>query len=113
EVISDNIREVDICSRFGGEEFAIMLAGAAPEAAHEFAERLRRRIAATTVVHGDADIVVTVSIGIAVLRAGDDNADAALVRADRALYKAKEAGRDRVESVAGDSQMPDAPQGAG
>lgn len=103
EVIGDDIREVDICSRFGGEEFAIMLAGAAPEAAREFAERLRRRIAATSVTHDEANIVVTVSIGIAALHAGDDNADAALVRADRALYQAKEAGRDRVEVLAAGS----------
>lgn len=102
EVISADIRQIDICSRFGGEEFAILLAGAAPEAAREFAERLRRRIAATAVTHGGASIAVTVSIGIAVLRAADEDADAALVRADRALYRAKEAGRDRVESVTGE-----------
>lgn len=98
-VINEQIREVDLCSRFGGEEFAVLLAGAAPVAAREFADRLRRKIAENAVRHEGKDIMVTVSIGVAALRAADDNADAALLRADQALYKAKETGRDRVEIV--------------
>lgn len=98
-VINEQIREVDLCSRFGGEEFAVLLAGAAPVAAREFADRLRRKIAQNAARHEGQDIMVTVSIGVAALRAADDSADAALLRADRALYKAKETGRDRVEIV--------------
>ena len=77
----------------------MLLAGAAPVAAREFADRLRRKIAENAVRHEGKDIMVTVSIGVAALRAADDNADAALLRADQALYKAKETGRDRVEIV--------------
>jgi diguanylate cyclase (GGDEF)-like protein/PAS domain S-box-containing protein len=99
-VINAQIREVDLCSRLGGEEFAVLLTGAAPVAAREFAERLRRKVAEITVNHEGHTIKVTASIGVAALRAADDNADAALMRADRALYRAKEAGRDRVEIIA-------------
>lgn len=102
-VINAQIREVDLCSRLGGEEFAVLLTGAAPVAAREFAERLRRRIAEIAVSHDGDTIKVTVSIGVAALRAVDDSADAALLRADRALYKAKETGRDRVEIIAGEA----------
>lgn len=100
EVINAQIREVDLCSRLGGEEFAVLLTGATPEAAREFADRLRRRIADITVLHEGQHIKITASIGVAALRATDADADAALMRADRALYSAKEAGRDRVEIIA-------------
>ncbi len=101
--INAQIREVDLCSRLGGEEFSVLLTGAAPVAAREFAERLRRRIAEIAVNHEGDIIKVTVSIGVAALRATDDSADAALLRADRALYKAKEVGRDRVEIIASEA----------
>lgn len=96
QVIRDEIREVDGCGRLGGEEFAIVLAGAAPAAAREFAERLRRTIADVCVAFEDANIRITVSIGVAALDVEDESADVALQRADRALYKAKGVGRDRV-----------------
>ncbi len=51
-------------------------------------------------MHEGNNIKVTASIGVAALRATDDDADAALMRADRALYGAKEEGRDRVEVIA-------------
>lgn len=103
-VMRDATRRVDMCSRLGGEEFAILLAGAAPEAACDFAERLRVRIAETRIVHDGAVVPVTVSIGVSALQTADETADAALSRADRALYQAKEQGRNRV--VAADAVMP-------
>lgn len=99
DVIRSEIREVDTGSRLGGEEFAIILAGATPAAAREFAERLRGRVAETPVAHDGHAIPVTVSIGIAGMSAYDGNADASLVRADAALYRAKQGGRNRVELV--------------
>lgn len=102
-VVNAQIREVDLCSRLGGEEFAVLLTGAAPVAAREFAERLRRKIAENVVIHEGNRIAVTASIGVAALLAADDSADAALLRADRALYKAKEVGRDRVEIIASEA----------
>ena len=97
--INEQIREVDLCGRIGGEEFAVLLTGATPAAAREFAERLRRRIADIAVMHEGKNIKVTASIGVAALRATDTDAAAALMRADRALYTAKEAGRDQVEVI--------------
>jgi len=107
EVIRDEIRQVDMCSRLGGEEFAVLLTGATLASAREFAERLRRAIAALTVMHEGRAITVTASIGVTALQASADNADAALLYADRALYRAKDVGRDRVEVMVA------AEQGAG
>jgi diguanylate cyclase (GGDEF)-like protein/PAS domain S-box-containing protein len=97
ELISTRIRAVDACGRLGGEEFSILLTGAALPAAAEFADRLRRAIAGSPTLHEGLSLAVTVSVGVAALRAEDEGADAALLRADRALYRAKESGRDRIE----------------
>ena len=66
-------------------------------AAKVFAERLRLDIKNNPLMLGDVAIAITVSIGIAAMEITDSNCDAALIRADNALYKAKEAGRNRVE----------------
>jgi diguanylate cyclase (GGDEF)-like protein len=102
-LIRDETRRVDLCSRIGGEEFAILLAGAAPGPAREFAERLRGKIADAAIVHEGKVIAVTASIGIAAMKATDDSADAALLRADGALYHAKDFGRNQVKVVAEDA----------
>ena len=79
--------------RYGGEEFAALLVDAAPGVGAELAERLRGRIAAIDF----QGVGVTVSIGVAEWqRAARDSVAAALDRADRALYSAKRAGRNRV-----------------
>jgi diguanylate cyclase (GGDEF)-like protein/PAS domain S-box-containing protein len=98
-VIRGSIREIDVAARVGGEEFAIILPGATRTAALEFAERLRARVAETPAQHMGKSIRFTVSIGIAAMEAADSEAGAALVRADTALYRAKQSGRDRVEVV--------------
>ena len=98
-LIRDETRRVDLCSRIGGEEFAILLAGATLVAARDFAERLRSKIAAAAIIHDGKAIAVTTSIGIAAMRASDDAADAALLRADGALYHAKDFGRNQVKVV--------------
>lgn len=99
-LIRDETRRVDLCSRIGGEEFAVLLAGAAPAAACDFAERLRGKIAAAVNEFEGRPIAVTASIGIAAMRADDLSADAALQRADTALYQAKNSGRNQVRLVA-------------
>jgi diguanylate cyclase (GGDEF)-like protein/PAS domain S-box-containing protein len=103
-LIRDETRRVDLCSRLGGEEFAILLAGAALNAASDFAERLRGKIAAAAIIHDGKAISVTASIGIAAMKASDDAADAALLRADGALYHAKDFGRNQVK-VAEDGEV--------
>jgi diguanylate cyclase (GGDEF)-like protein len=97
QLIREEIRQIDTAGRFGGEEFAIILPGAAPAAALEFAERLRRKLAETVIEHDGEVIRVTVSIGVSPMSRDDDSTEAVLERADRALYRAKDAGRNRVE----------------
>ncbi len=93
----ETLRKIDLVGRVGGEEFAVLLPGTEAEAARQFAERLRERVAGMAVEIGDGRLLVTVSIGIACLEHDDDSADDALARADDALYRAKANGRNRVE----------------
>lgn len=85
-----------VAARYGGEEFAVLLQGLKPTEAVAFADRLRLGVAQLKVHTEEGRATsVTVSIGVAVAR--PDDVDHALVsRADRRLYQAKAAGRDRV-----------------
>lgn len=89
-------RKIDTLGRVGGEEFAILLPGTSGAAAHQYAERLRQSVADSPLDSDSRHIPITISIGIASIEAGDDGPDAVLVRADKALYRAKADGRDRV-----------------
>jgi diguanylate cyclase (GGDEF)-like protein len=95
-----NIRDVDILGRYGGEEFAILLPETDLPAARQTAERLRQSVAETPVPTERGDIAVTISLGVA--RATESTSDVAalLDRADAALYAAKRAGRNCVMSEA-------------
>ena len=95
-LMQKGLRKVDIAGRVGGEEFAIILPGADLPAAEVFAERLRKKVAGTPMAQEDRAIPLTVSIGVTGMKASDTSADDALVRADRALYRAKERGRNKV-----------------
>lgn len=101
-VCQDTLRVVDIIGRVGGEEFAILLPETNEEEAIRVAERLREAIADAKVPLGNGlPLSVTVSIGIASLTSKDDNIDVLLNLADKALYAAKHAGRNRVSVTAG------------
>ncbi len=89
------LRPYDSLGRFGGEEFLIVVPGAGPTELSEVLERLRAVTAAAPFAAGGHDLVVTVSLGGAIC--AGESADALIARADRALYAAKEQGRDRVE----------------
>lgn len=91
------VRGQDVCGRLGGEEFAIILPETDASGAEVLAERLRKMVEASVTAHADDDTVVkfTVSIGIASLTTDDGSFDVMLQRADKALYQAKEAGRNR------------------
>ena len=78
--------------RYGGEEFAVMLADATADAGARLADRLREAVAKADF----QGIDVTVSIGVAQWRRGDGSVPLAVDRADRALYQAKDAGRNRI-----------------
>ncbi len=102
--ISARLRAIDTCSRLGGEEFAVLLPGTDLGGARVIAERLRAGLEAATLDVEGRPLRMTVSIGAAQLRPSDADADAALMRADAALYRAKSEGRNCV--VAETSTVP-------
>lgn len=89
-------RNFDMTARVGGEEFAIILPGSDLAAARTSAERLREIVAKSPLVQDGKTIPVTVSIGAAGIDPNDSAADQTLIRADEALYRAKENGRNQV-----------------
>ncbi|XKE44476.1 diguanylate cyclase [Halomonas organivorans] len=91
----DCLRPYDLIARLGGEEFAIMLADGDPEEAWRVFERLRRRVAEAELALGGETLHITVSLGLAFLEP-DGDLNEVLGRADRALYRAKREGRNRV-----------------
>ena len=95
-VMSRVLRKTDTAGRIGGEEFAAVLIGADLVAAQAFAERLRARVQAAPLAGENLKIDITVSIGVTSLDPDDPDAEASLARCDRALYQAKQSGRNRV-----------------
>jgi diguanylate cyclase (GGDEF)-like protein len=94
-----SLRDTDICGRMGGEEFAILLPETNAEKALEIANRLLSTIAATEINLLDTKLQVTVSIGLSALTSNQDSIDLLISKADKALYEAKNTGRNRVRSV--------------
>ncbi|WP_230412238.1 sensor domain-containing diguanylate cyclase [Undibacterium hunanense] len=95
-ILDDELRKTDYAGRVGGEEFAVVLAGANVSEATVFAQRVQKQMRETPVNANGQIIPVTVSIGIAVMQASDIDADVSLSRSDMALYQAKENGRNRI-----------------
>jgi diguanylate cyclase (GGDEF)-like protein len=96
-ILTDAIRDEDVVARFGGEELAIVLRATELDAATSLAERVRRRVEESTVDHGGESLGVTISIGVAAYPVTDAQTGRDLLAAaDRALYRAKEDGRNRV-----------------
>lgn len=93
-IIAENVRGVDLAARFGGEEFLVLLRDPTRELSLHVAERLRAAIEASGLAYADGR-PVTISIGVAYARAADGSDDV-VERADRALYRAKNGGRNRV-----------------
>jgi diguanylate cyclase (GGDEF)-like protein len=89
-------RPADLVGRLGGEEFCIVLRAVAPATARQIAERLRIAVAESSCLHGDRLIAFSVSIGLAFPDGGDDGFEEVIARADAALYRAKERGRNQV-----------------
>lgn len=99
DLARQRLRRVDLLGRLGGEEFGILLPGTDAEGAMLFAERFRSYVADTPALLNDATIPLTVSIGVAVFQQGDAASDNIMARADLALYRAKNEGRNRVEML--------------
>jgi diguanylate cyclase (GGDEF)-like protein/PAS domain S-box-containing protein len=97
DIIQASLRLNDLLGRLGGEEFAILLSDTETQGAFEFAERIRQRATLQAAQTEAGEISVSLSIGVTSFAADDANIDAILARADRALYRAKRNGRNRVE----------------
>ncbi len=93
--LRDHIRHPDTIGRYGGEEFLVVLPHSTLQAATEQAERLCRHVRSLMIPAGEHKILLTVSIGIAQYKIHKEDWQAFLSRADNALYKAKNTGRDR------------------
>ncbi len=94
------IRAGDLLARYGGEEFAVILQSNTAEGTIKVSEILRERVEALRIPHAksDANNVVTVSLGAATVVPASYSSQATLIEeADKALYRAKEKGRNRVE----------------
>jgi diguanylate cyclase (GGDEF)-like protein len=93
--LQSTLREGDILSRFGGEEFVLLMPGASETVGASVAERLRLKLEALTIGVDGRQIRATASFGVAQQATGETQA-ATLERADAALYRAKHGGRNRV-----------------
>jgi len=103
QAIANECRGTDLPARYGGEEFAIVVPDVTAENAARLAERCRQRVSEVEVVSNGVTISVTASFGVA------DSIDAStpedlIKRADVALYRAKDAGRNRVENLEGQAE---------
>ncbi len=95
EVIGPILRKSDILARVGGEEFAILLFKTDAEGAFTLAEKIRKEVESMTINCQGQDIYITTSIGIAQNKESDKAFNEIYSRSDKALYKAKEQGRNR------------------
>lgn len=98
QAIQDAIRKTDVLSRFGGEEFTIVLKSASIQEARAVAEKVRRRVHDNAIAYDGEDLRISISIGVAECSATDDSASL-VKRADNALLLAKQRGKNRVESL--------------
>jgi diguanylate cyclase (GGDEF)-like protein len=94
EVFRNNRREPDIVARVGGDEFAMLLPETDATQAQVVADRLRQELNQRPLTDGGG-LTLTVSIGVAQAAVSMPNIDALMKAADRGLYQAKAAGRDR------------------
>jgi len=96
ETLAKAARKVDLVTRYGGEEFALLLVQTDVAQAAIFAERIRQAVAELQIVWQGQTITVTISIGIATAAADAADREGLIAAADRALYTAKRGGRNRV-----------------
>ncbi|MCH4562626.1 biofilm regulation diguanylate cyclase SiaD [Halomonas sp. EGI 63088] len=94
-VIRQELRNYDLCARWGGEEFLLLLTNTGIEEGRAIVDRLCQRLSRFPIVVGDMTLSVTASAGLSEHRAGEDPLAETLQRADRALLQAKRSGRNR------------------
>ena len=94
--LTSDVRGIDVVSRYGGEEFLVLMPEIEVDAVQSVGERIRMHISELVVPFQSTSISVTVSVGLAVPNEGDDTYESVIKRADDSLYAAKAAGRNRV-----------------
>jgi diguanylate cyclase (GGDEF)-like protein len=97
QLISENRRQEDVVARVGGEEFALLLPGTELRDAMAIADQLCSKIGSTPLDITAIGMPMTSSFGVAAISASDTSLDAVVLRADRALYRSKRAGRNQVD----------------
>lgn len=95
--IGTNIREIDYCSRYGGEEFIVLLTNTNIHGANIVAERIKESFKK---VEENDQVIATISIGIATLDKEDKDVDDTIKRADTAMYISKKEGKDKITILA-------------
>jgi two-component system cell cycle response regulator len=113
-VATNNLRSIDLVARYGGEEFVIVMPETTEAQAAKIMDRLRKRVAQTDFPIDDSDtcLSITISIGVACTANPDDMAEDVLEAADKALYRAKNSGRNCCVAAGGSDLESPAPAGA-
>lgn len=99
KILSKEVREIDLAIRYGGEEFLILLPDTDLASAYHIAERIRSTVETNT--------DVTISLGVSSYRKGTEDKETLINHADKALYQAKQKGRNRVEIHDSEAKFPD------
>ncbi len=97
-ILKQRLRQTDFVGRYGGEEFCVLLSGSPMQEAGAVAEHIRKSVEQSGFHSGDKPITLTISCGYTDFREGD-TPDSVFARADRAMYQAKEAGKNRCVSI--------------
>jgi diguanylate cyclase len=95
KIVKETIRSMDVVARFGGEEFLILLPETSIEAASQTMTRLQRELTRHFFMHDNEKVLITFSAGVALRRPGEDQTEL-VKRADKAMYQAKQTGKNRV-----------------
>jgi diguanylate cyclase (GGDEF)-like protein len=98
-LIRAELRAGDLLGRYGGEEFVVVLPGSDPDDALGIAERIRKRASSATLIIGGHQIHIHLSIGVAATNGSSANARRILDSADKAMYRSKAEGRNRVTLI--------------
>jgi len=111
-VVKDNLRASNVAARYGGEEFVVLLAESDRKAGLVVAERIRSAVRAVELRGVDARPLPPLSVSLGVASWGEDGTDATslIEAADRALYRAKELGRNRVCAAGSETPRPEVPE---